>query len=67
MLILYGGLGETHEAAFKYQPSHRIIEGHDVTVVSKNETLIFNWAVTSERKIIKVDDGLYLYLLSKYF
>ena len=63
VLVLYGGMNETHEAAFIGQTSHELIEGNGITVTTDSNNMILNWAVTPQRKIIRVGASLYIYLL----
>ena len=63
VLLLYGGINETHEASFLGQNSYNLLEGTGVTVTTDGNTLILNWAVTPQRKIIRVGTSLYVYLL----
>ncbi|KAH8817367.1 glycoside hydrolase superfamily [Xylogone sp. PMI_703] len=62
-LILYGGEGETHEAAF---PSHlgrpSIVEGHGVTIKQKGAAWVIQWSTTPTRRIIQIG-SLEVYLL----
>ena len=66
VLVLYGGPTETHEVAFSDQKTPSIVEGDGVGSFSKNGTVVLNWQVTQERKIVKFPSGLYVYLLDRY-
>lgn len=65
VLILYGASNETHEAAFIVQGSYKHMEGPEMTSKSKNGITVVNWAVTPNRRIIKIGVDLYVYLLGK--
>jgi len=64
VLILYGGPGETHEAAFTGCKRSTVIEGYGVQSQEKNGSLVLNWAVTPARKIVNIDENLTVYMLS---
>jgi hypothetical protein len=63
VLILYGGIGESHEFAL---PSHlekpTVAEGTDITVQRRGATWVVHWHVTPDRRIVQVAD-LEIYLL----
>ena len=63
MLILYGGLSETHEAAFAGCSNFTLFENADLLVAQKDGALVVNWPVTAARKIIQIEDNLFVYLL----
>jgi hypothetical protein len=65
VLILYGGPGETHEAAFITTSNGRILEGNGVTIKPTSGSLQLNWAVTSARKVIQIGSNFFVYLLGK--
>jgi beta-galactosidase len=63
VLILYGGEGETHEAAFPSGTGKpQLIEGFGVSIVQKESSWVLQWQVTTSRKVVKIDD-LHLYLV----
>ncbi|OCL03153.1 glycoside hydrolase family 35 protein [Glonium stellatum] len=64
VLIVYGGPGEQHEIAIQAS-SATIVEGSGPTIVQKNGYSIVNWGVTPNRKIIKVNSNVYIYLLDR--
>jgi len=64
VLVLYGGMGETHEAALVGLKHHELLEGNGVEVKVRDNALYLNWAVTSHRKVLKLGGTLYVYLLS---
>ena len=63
VLVLYGGPGETHEAAFTGAKKSTVTEGSGVQSQEKNGSLVVNWAVTSARKVVQIDENLTLYIL----
>lgn len=68
MLLLYGGAGETHETAFKLSTfssnsSAEVTEGTGVQIQQQSGSLILNWEVTPDRKIVSVGNKLEVYLL----
>ena len=67
VLVVYGGLDEHHEIAVQGSGSNNdnVIEGSDVTITSKNGLTILGWAVSDERKVVRVHKDLYIYLLSR--
>ena len=62
MLIVYGGPNEQHEIAIQAS-SATIVEGSGATIAQKEGYSIVNWNSNPERKIIKVDSNVYIYLL----
>ena len=65
VLLLYGGLNETHEAAFSASLGANIrVEGTGVVTQQRNNTLIMQWSVTEQRKVVYLS-GLDVYLLSR--
>ena len=66
VLILYGGPGETHEAAFVTTSNGRILEGSGVTIKPTSDSLQLNWAVTPNRKVVLIGSNLFVYLLGTY-
>jgi Beta-galactosidase, domain 2 len=62
VLIVYGGPNEQHEIAIQAS-SATIVEGYDVTIAQEEGYSIVNWNSNPERKIIKVDSDVYIYLL----
>jgi Beta-galactosidase, domain 2/Beta-galactosidase, domain 3/Beta-galactosidase jelly roll domain/Glycosyl hydrolases family 35 len=65
VLVLYGGLGETHEAAFVGQSKPKIVDGSGVTIDAKSGSSVLNWKVTPTRKVVKFPSGLVVYLLDR--
>ena len=42
-----------------------VIEGSDVTIEQKDGYTVLGWAVSDERKVVRVHKNLYVYLLSE--
>lgn len=61
-LLLYGGAGETHELAFASQLGKPSVEGDGVKVEHRESTVVVQWKVTTERKVLHYKD-LDVYLL----
>jgi len=64
VLVLYGGVDETHEVAFMGLKKHELFEGSGVKVTLKDNFIYLNWAVTSDRKVLRLGGDFYVYLLS---
>ena len=64
VLVLYGDMDETHEAAFMGLKKHELVEGNGVEISVKENAIYLNWAVTNRRKILKLNGMFYVYLLS---
>ncbi|KAI9871392.1 MAG: hypothetical protein M1830_002959 [Pleopsidium flavum] len=65
VLVLYGGPNETHEIAFSDCKHYEVIEGAGLTVQAKNGALLINWAVTPDRKVIEIEENLFVYILDR--
>lgn len=65
ILVLYSGANETHEAAFVGQKSGQVVAGSGVQIKSVNGSLVLNWPVTTQRRIVKVGSSLEVYLLDR--
>lgn len=64
ILILYGGLGESHELAL--QQAHRVsqLEGNKVFSSASGVNTVISWTVDSKRQVLQVND-LTIYLLDR--
>jgi len=64
--VLYGGPNEYHELAVEgdQTDSDGLVEGSEVMIKQKAGYTIVNWAVTPERKVVRLQGDLYVYLLS---
>lgn len=65
VLLLYGLAGETHELAFSSKLGKPTIEGDNSTVKVEtvSSTVVVQWNVTEERKVLHYGDNLDVYLL----
>lgn len=64
VLLLYGDVDENHEVAFVGQKKYELLEGSGVKVTLQENVIYLNWAVTSDRKILRLAGSFYVYLLS---
>ncbi|KAK7561742.1 putative beta-galactosidase [Phyllosticta paracitricarpa] len=64
VLVVYGGPGEQHEAAFTGVDAS-LVEGSGVTIAKKGDATVLSWVVSTSRKIVKVGDDLYVYILDR--
>jgi hypothetical protein len=62
VLILYGGPGETHEAAIISKSKLRVIAGPNVLSRSSDGVVVFNWKTSIDRTVLQIGD-LQVYLL----
>ncbi|KAB2570733.1 Glycoside hydrolase family 35 [Lasiodiplodia theobromae] len=65
VLVVYGGPNEAHELAFSSGKNATLIEGSGVTITAKDGATILHWSVTPTRKIAKVGESLYVYILDR--
>lgn len=65
VLVVYGGPNEAHELAFSSGKNATLIEGSGVTITAKDGATIIHWSVTPTRKIAKVGESLYVYILDR--
>ncbi|KAK1968963.1 family 35 glycosyl hydrolase [Colletotrichum sublineola] len=69
VLVVYGGAGEYHELAVEGEEpdvtDENVIEGSDVTIEHKDGYTVLGWAVSDERKVVRVQESLYIYLLTR--
>jgi beta-galactosidase len=57
ILVLYGGVGETHEAAFSSSlGTPKVTEGSGVVIRSAGSTWVLHWQVTPARRVVKIGD-----------
>jgi hypothetical protein len=61
----YGGPNEEHELAVSDGGKADTIEGSDVTTDTKNGATVLHYTTSSERRVVKLENGLYVYLLSE--
>ncbi|OHW89603.1 glycosyl hydrolase family 35 protein [Colletotrichum incanum] len=69
VLIVYGGADEHHELAVEGEQAdvtdENVIEGSDVSIEQKRGYTVLGWAVSDERKVVRVHENLYIYLLTR--
>jgi hypothetical protein len=65
VLVVYGGPNEEHELAVSDAGKAETIEGSDVTISTKNGATVLHYTTSSERRIVKLENGLYVYLLGR--
>ncbi|EKG19540.1 Glycoside hydrolase family 35 [Macrophomina phaseolina MS6] len=65
VLVVYGGPGESHELAFSSGKNATIVEGSGVTIAPKGGATLLHWSVTPTRKVVKVGESLYVYILDR--
>lgn len=63
-LLLYGGIGETHEIALKTKSQLEVIEGHIGKSKQASDRYTFQWEVSTDRTIVQVE-SLTIYLLDR--
>ncbi|KXJ91390.1 family 35 glycosyl hydrolase [Microdochium bolleyi] len=66
VLVVYGGPNEVHELAVEgHTPSQcELLSGSGVKIESKGGYVVANWAVTSERKVVRIGT-LTVYMLNR--
>lgn len=64
---MYGGPNEEHELAVSEGGKAETIEGSDVTTSTKNGATVIHFMTSTERRVVKLENGLYVYLLGKLF
>ncbi|KAK1146759.1 hypothetical protein N8T08_002520 [Aspergillus melleus] len=64
VLVLYGAIGEAHEAALITDERLDTVEGEVITSSQGGDTLTFNWAPSKDRSVVKVGK-LVIYLLDR--
>ncbi|TQN68898.1 putative beta-galactosidase A [Colletotrichum shisoi] len=69
VLVVYGGADEHHELAVEGEQAdvtdENVIEGSDVTIEQRDGYTVLGWAVSDERKVVRVHEDLYVYLLTR--
>jgi hypothetical protein len=65
VLVVYGGPNEEHELAVSDGGKADTIEGSDVTTDTKNGATVLHYTTSSERRVVKLENGLYVYLLGE--
>jgi hypothetical protein len=65
VLLLYGGLHETHEFAVPNNLHSSLVAGTDVKFDNKGSHTIAQWQVTPDRNVVKFGDVLIIHLLPR--
>lgn len=65
VLVIQGGPKETHELAITGVKKCNAVEGAGagLQISTKNDVLVINWQVTPNRKMVEVEENIYIYLL----
>lgn len=58
VLVVYGGPGEQHELAIVGSATPELLEGDSLTTECADGAVIFNWAVSSTRRVVRVGNVL---------
>ncbi|KAK5108976.1 hypothetical protein LTR62_007610 [Meristemomyces frigidus] len=65
VLIVYGGLGETHELAVSGGGHAWTTQGSDVKIANRNGATILNYDATAETRVVELNCDLTIYLLNR--
>lgn len=65
VLVVYGGPNEEHELAISDAGKADIVEGDDIKSQKKGGATVLHYKTSSERKVVKLENGVYVYLLGK--
>ena len=67
ILLLYGGQGEEHEFAVVNGGKASVVDGDDSNIrfVQRDGVTTVHWAVSPQRRIVKLSCNLYVHLLGK--
>ncbi|KAI9722192.1 MAG: hypothetical protein M1828_004875 [Chrysothrix sp. TS-e1954] len=66
VLLVYGGTNETHELALQHAPAASLTEGSGVQISNINGSTILNWQTSPTRRVVKVGNDLFVYILDRY-
>jgi hypothetical protein len=66
VLVVYGGPNEEHELAVSDGGKADTIEGSDVKTETKNGATVLHYTTSPERRVVELENGLYVYLLGKF-
>lgn len=67
VLVVYGGPNEEHELAVSEGGNAETIEGSDVTTSTKSGATVIHFKTSTDRRVVKLENGLYVYLLGALF
>jgi len=66
VLVVYGGPGEQHEISIAGMHSTSFIEGSaDVVPANRGGDTVINWKTSPTRRIVQVDQNMYIHLLDR--
>jgi len=65
VLVVYGGPHEHHEMAFSSCGKATIVEGCDVDIQSKNGDTIIAFNTSPERRIVELENNVFVYILDR--
>lgn len=65
VLVVYGGPNEEHELAVSHGGKANTVEGDGVTIATKNGATVLHYTTSSERRVVKLENSLYVYLLGE--
>ena len=65
VLVVYGGPGEHHELAISGTYPTEMVEGSELQMKAVDGATILNWETSPHRRIVKVDNNLFVYVLDR--
>lgn len=65
VLVLYGGMNETHEAAISATSGATAVEGSGVKFANRNGNTILHWETSTSRRVVRVGSNLYIVILDR--
>jgi hypothetical protein len=65
VLVVYGGPNEEHELAVSNGGKADTIEGSEVKTETKNGATVLHYTTSPERRVVELENGLYVYLLGE--
>ncbi|RDW65164.1 beta-galactosidase-1 [Coleophoma crateriformis] len=70
VLVVYGGIDETHEIAVTIDGAAELLEGSNLRFNATDDAVILHWTTSSQRQVVRVssktsDDKLDVYILDR--
>jgi hypothetical protein len=65
VLVVYGGMGETHELAVAETSGATAVEGSGVKFSNRNGNTILHWTTSENRRTVRVGSNLYIVILDR--
>ena len=65
VLLVYGGPNEHHELAFTACGTANVVEGSNLNIQAKNGNIIIAFDTDSQRRIVQLENGVYVYILDR--